>query len=76
MGTHGSSLICNRGLPYLTSMGGKALGLVVASCPSLGECYGAEAGVGGRVGESPHKVRGRETREGIEGLWRGNWEGG
>jgi hypothetical protein len=28
--THGSSCICSRGLPYLTSMGGEALGYVKA----------------------------------------------
>jgi hypothetical protein len=27
-------------------MGGKALGLVKALCPSLGECLGQEAGLG------------------------------
>ena len=29
-GTHGSICICNRGLPYLASMGGEALGPVEA----------------------------------------------
>jgi hypothetical protein len=28
-------------------MGGEALGPVKAQCPSIGECYGGEAGVGG-----------------------------
>jgi hypothetical protein len=30
-------------------MGGKALGPVKALCPSVGECKGMEAGVGGLV---------------------------
>jgi hypothetical protein len=37
-GTHGSSHICSRGLPYLASMGGEVLCLVEAQCPSIGEC--------------------------------------
>jgi hypothetical protein len=45
-GTHGSRCICSRGLPYLVSMGGEALGPVEARCPSVGECEGTEAGVG------------------------------
>jgi hypothetical protein len=32
-----------------TSMGGEALGSVKALCPSVGECQGQEAGVGGLV---------------------------
>jgi hypothetical protein len=43
-------------------MGGEALGLVKILCPSIGECQGQEAGVGGLVS------RGR--REGI-GNFRG-----
>ena len=31
-------------------MEGEALGPVEARCPSIGECYGSEAGVGGWVG--------------------------
>jgi len=30
-------------------------------------------GVGGRVEEQPHR---RGKRDGIGGLWKGNWEGG
>jgi hypothetical protein len=45
--THGSSCICNRGCPCLASIGGEALGPVKAQCPSVGECHGGEAGVGG-----------------------------
>ena len=30
-------------------MGGEALGLLKALCPSVGECEGQEAGVGGLV---------------------------
>jgi hypothetical protein len=45
-GTHGSSHICSRGWPYLSSMGEEALGPVKAVCPSVGDCQGQEAGVG------------------------------
>ena len=34
--THGSNLICGRGWPCQTSMGGDALGPVKAQCPSVG----------------------------------------
>jgi hypothetical protein len=47
--THGSSCICSRGWPSQSSMGGEALGPVKALCPSVGECQGQEAGVGGLV---------------------------
>jgi hypothetical protein len=47
--THGTSCICSRGWPSRPSMGGKALGLVKIICPSIGECQGQEAGVGGLV---------------------------
>jgi hypothetical protein len=63
-GTHGSSCICSRGWPYWASMGGEALGLVKVIYPSVGECQGQEAGVGGLVS------RGRW--EGIGGFRRGN----
>ena len=55
-------------------MGGKAIGPVKARCPNVGECQGGEEGVGGWVGEHPHRSRGR--RDGIEGFQRGNWEWG
>jgi hypothetical protein len=45
-------------------MGGEALGLVKVLCPSIGECQGQEAGVGG-VGS-----RGKE--EEIGDFQRGN----
>jgi hypothetical protein len=35
--THGSSCIQSRGLPYLASMGGQALGPVETRCPSVGQ---------------------------------------
>ena len=37
-GPMGSSCICSRGWPYLTSVGGEALGSVEAQCPSIGGC--------------------------------------
>jgi hypothetical protein len=46
-GTHGSSCVCSRGWPSQSSMGGEALGPVKVLCPSIGECQGQEAGVGG-----------------------------
>jgi hypothetical protein len=45
-------------------MGGEVLDPVKLLCPSIGECQGQEAGVGGLVS------RGRE--EGIEYFRRGN----
>jgi hypothetical protein len=48
-GTHDSSRICSRGWPSQSSMGGEALGAVKAQCPSVGECQGREAGMGGLV---------------------------
>jgi hypothetical protein len=42
-------------------MGGEALGPVKAPCPSVGECEGREAGVGGLVS------RGREDGMGVFG---------
>ena len=35
--------------PSQSSMGGEALGPVKVLCPSIGECQGQEAGVGGLV---------------------------
>ena len=46
---HGYNCICCRGLLYLASMGGEALGVVEVQYSSLVECYGSEAGVGGWV---------------------------
>jgi hypothetical protein len=47
--THGSSCICSRGWPSRSSMGGEAIGSVKVLCPSVGECQGQEAEVGGLV---------------------------
>jgi hypothetical protein len=44
----------------------KALGPVKALCPSVGECQGQEAGVGGLVS--------RGMGEGLAGFRRGNQE--
>jgi hypothetical protein len=46
-GTHGCSCMCSRGWPYQASMGGEALCTVKAQYPSVGECQGGEAGMGG-----------------------------
>jgi hypothetical protein len=54
--THGSSCICSRGWPCQSSVRGEALGPVKALCPSVRECQGQEAGVGGLVSRG----RGRE----------------
>jgi hypothetical protein len=48
-GTHNSSHLCSKGRAYWTSMGGEALGPVKARCPSVGECQGREAEMGGWV---------------------------
>jgi hypothetical protein len=57
----------------LASVGREALGSGATQCPLIGECKGAEAGVGSWVGEAPHRRRGsgtecivlgRETRKG------------
>jgi hypothetical protein len=53
-------------------MGGEALGPVKAQWPSVGECQGWEAGIGGWVGEHPH--RSRRKADGIEGFLERNWE--
>jgi hypothetical protein len=37
-GTHGSSCICSRGLPYLTSIGEEPLAPVETQRPNAGEC--------------------------------------
>jgi hypothetical protein len=47
--TYGPSCICSRGWPCGTSMGGEALGSEKAPCPTVGECQGRKAGVGGLV---------------------------
>ena len=47
-------------------MGGEVLGTMKVLCPSIGECLGQEAGVGGLVS--------RERGVGIGGFWRGNLE--
>jgi hypothetical protein len=60
----GSNYICSREWPSQSSMGGEAIGPVKALCPSIEECLGQEAGVGGLVS------RGRE--EGVGDFRRGN----
>ena len=54
-------------------MRGENLGPGKDPCPSVGECQGREMGVGGLVGEHPHRSRRREHR--IGGFWRGIQEG-
>ena len=48
-------------------MGGEALGHEKAQCPSVGECEGREAVVGGWVGEHPHRRRYKGDSEGVSG---------
>ena len=43
----GSCSICSRGWPCQASMGGEALGTLIAQCPCVGLCQGGEVGVGG-----------------------------
>jgi hypothetical protein len=47
-------------------MEGEALCPVKARCTSVGECQGGKVGVGGWVGEHPHRRRG--SGEGIGGF--------
>jgi hypothetical protein len=65
-GTHDSDCICSRGWPCQSSVGGEALGPVKALCPSVGECQGQEAGVGGLMS--------RRRGDVIGGFQRGNQE--
>ena len=44
---HVFSCICSRGWPSQPSVGGKVLGLAKILCPSIEECQGQEARVGG-----------------------------
>ena len=67
-GSHGSSCICSRGWPNCSSKEGEDLGPVKGLCPSIGECQGQEAAVGGLVS--------RERGKGIGGFQRGNQERG
>jgi hypothetical protein len=60
--THGSNLICGRGWPCQTSMGGDALGPVKAQCPSVGEWK-----VGSGWGHTLIEAGGRGN--GIDGFW-------
>jgi hypothetical protein len=53
-------------------MRGKALGPVKARCPSVEECQGMEARVGGSGGKNLNRSRGR--RDGIGSFLWGNWE--
>jgi hypothetical protein len=39
-------------------MGGDAIGLMKAPCPSVGEYQGEEARMGGRIEEQPDRNRG------------------
>jgi hypothetical protein len=66
-GTHGSSCICSRRWPSRTSIG-EALCSMKVVCPSMGECHGQGAWVGGLVS--------RERGKGIESFQRGNQERG
>jgi hypothetical protein len=38
-------------------MGGEAFGPGKARFPSVGECEGGKVGLGGWVGENPHRIR-------------------
>jgi hypothetical protein len=58
-GTHGSSLICGRGWPCWTSVGGATLGPEGIRCSSVGECQGRKMGVGGWMGSTLIEVGGR-----------------
>jgi hypothetical protein len=57
---HGSSYICRRGLSYLTSIEVDTHRPMAAWCPSVGQCYSDEAGVGGWVEERPDRDKGKK----------------
>jgi hypothetical protein len=63
-GTHGTGHICGRGWPSWTPVGGEAHGPEGVQCSSVGECQGGRTGVGGWVGEHPHRGRKRGYRGG------------
>jgi hypothetical protein len=63
--THGSGHICGRGWPCWTSVGGEVLRPKGTQCPSIGECQGRKTGVGGWMGEHPHRGRGRGGNKGF-----------
>jgi hypothetical protein len=46
-GTHGSNCMCSRGWSSWSSIEGEALGPLKIICPSVGECQGQKAVVGG-----------------------------
>jgi len=61
--------------PCRASVGGEDLGPVKAPCPSEGTVRARRwEGIGGWLGEHPHRSRGR--RNGIGDFRRGNWERG
>jgi hypothetical protein len=51
-------------------MGGDSLLPVKAQCPNVGEFEGSEVGVGGWVGENPHRSRERGMED--RGFQSGN----
>jgi hypothetical protein len=55
-------------------MGALTIGPVETQYPKVEKCYGTEAGVGGLLGELPH--RSRWEGYGIRNLWRRNQEKG
>ena len=61
---HCSRCICNTGWSCWASMRGEALGPMKAQCPSVGECQGQEAGVGGLVrgGRVQREMRKKKKR--------------
>jgi hypothetical protein len=46
---------------------GEALEPETVQCPRVGECQGGRMGVGGLVGEHPHRGRGRGFSDGRPG---------
>ena len=51
-------IICSRGWPSQSSVGGEARGIMKIICPSTGECQGQEAGVGGLGNRAGGRYRG------------------
>jgi hypothetical protein len=65
-GTHSSSCICSRGWPSWSSIE-EDLGPMKALYPSIGECQGQEAGVGGLGRQVRRRGEGEGEGEFLDG---------
>jgi hypothetical protein len=58
------NIVLREIIHFYCSMGGETFGPVKIICPSVGECQGQEAGMGGLVSRGRGEVFRRETRKG------------